>query len=136
MKKKIFLCLSVFNIILYLAMKSIWSGIEGMFGVSWLQFLLLGLLVAQVVTFLIFIMISKPLAWPTWVVGGLSILSTIVLGYMLYLGIGSLRYILRSFVLYTLWALCIWLFYLIVRRGLRLGSKRQRAVKITLVSFF
>jgi predicted phosphodiesterase len=136
MKKKIFFCLSVFNIILYLAMKSIWSGIEGMFGISWLQFLLLGLLVAQVVTFLIFTMISRRLVWATWVLGGLSILSSMVLGYMLYLGIGSLRYILRSFVLYALWALCIWLFYLIVRRGLRLGSKRQRVLKITAVSIF
>ena len=39
MKTKIFFGVALFNLLFYLAMESIWSGIQGMFGLWWLQYL-------------------------------------------------------------------------------------------------
>ena len=98
LKNKCFLILATFNLLFYLAMKSIWSGIEGIFGVSWLQYLLLGLLVVGALLALFLRLKNTQGALP-WIVEGFALLLLGGLGYMFYLGIGSLRYILRSFLI-------------------------------------
>ncbi len=111
-KTKVFLGLSLFNLLLYLSMESIWSGIQGMFGIAWLQylflFLLLGLFLAMVVLYAL-----RTAGKGMWIPGGLSLAFLVALGYMFYLGIGSLRYILRNFVIYlTFFWFVIFLLYL------------------------
>ncbi len=101
MRNKILLGVSVFNLLLYMAMQSIWSGIEGMLGVGWLQYLILGLLVATVMVLLFPVVTKTKKNW-VWIPGALAIALFGALAYMFYLGIGSLHYILRSFIEYTL----------------------------------
>ncbi|MBN2504557.1 MAG: metallophosphoesterase, partial [Bacilli bacterium] len=112
MKTKIFLAVSLFNLVFYLAMESIWSGIEGMFGLSWLQYLFLFLLI--VLFFVALILSAKNIEKKsTWIVGGLVFAFTIALSYMFYLGIGSLRYILRNFIIYSVtFGLALFVLYL------------------------
>lgn len=100
MKKSVAISfIGFFNFIFYLSMRSIWSGIEGMIGVSWLALLLFFILIilALMGFLLIFFRKSKFKIISTYGVGGINIVFTFVLFYMFYLGIGSLRYILRGF---------------------------------------
>jgi len=96
MRRKAFLILSVSDFVLYLSMKSIWSGIRGMTGVAWLAlflfFLFAGIAIAQTVLFLL-----KKKTIATDILGGLSAALTVVLLYMFYLGIGSLKFFVRAF---------------------------------------
>jgi len=113
MKNKLFFVLAVFNLLFYLAMKSIWSGIEGMFGIAWLQYLLLGILGAVAIVALAMVWKRSSGALP-WVNGVLAIVLCGALAYMFYLGIGSLRYILRSFLinLGIFFGICLILYFL------------------------
>ena len=112
MKTKIFFGVSLFNLLFYLAMESIWSGIQGMFGLWWLQYLFLALIVSLFIVMTV-LLAKKTSGKAPWVFGGLSLAFTIALGYMFYLGIGSLRYILRNFIIYSLaFALAFVILYL------------------------
>ncbi|MGI6392775.1 MAG: metallophosphoesterase family protein [Candidatus Izemoplasmatales bacterium] len=101
MKTKIFFGVALFNLLFYLAMESIWSGIQGMFGLWWLQYLFLGLIVL-IFLILVVMLAKKYIGKTVWVFGGISLAFTVALFYMFYLGIGSLRYILRSFAINVL----------------------------------
>jgi len=112
MKTKIFFGVSLFNLLFYLAMESIWSGIQGMFGLWWLQYLFLALIVSLFIVMTV-LLAKKTSGKAPWVFGGLSLAFTIALGYMFYLGIGSLRYILRNYIIYSLaFALAFVILYL------------------------
>ena len=98
MKKTLFLAiLAVFNLLFYYSMRSFWSGIEGMFGIWWLAYLFMAILsVLAVLTVVMRIVrYRKPVMF--WIVFGLSAALTVALGYMFYLGIGSLPYVLSTF---------------------------------------
>lgn len=96
MKKTIyFSIISIFNFILFFSMRSIWSGIEDMFGVAWLAYLLFGILVLLALVSLIKIFIKKNRLSLLLLI--ISLIFTIALCYMFYLGIGSYKYIIRTF---------------------------------------
>jgi hypothetical protein len=97
MKRILAVVLPVFDFTLFLAMRSIWSGIEGMFGVSWLSYLLFAVLTTLAFSgCLVAVLRPQARGWLLGfaIAGGILALP---LFYMLYLGIGSLHYILRSF---------------------------------------
>lgn len=133
MKNKLFLILAIFNLLLYLAMKSIWSGIEGMFGVSWLQYLLLGLLVVDALLAL-FLRVRKTQGALPWIVAGFAIVFLGGLGYMFYLGIGSLRYILRSFLILVAILMGILLIGFFLFRYPRTKLASSRGFRLTLMA--
>ena len=114
MKKTLFLAiLAVFNLLFYYSMRSFWSGIEGMFGIWWLAYLFLAILsfLAVLTVVMRIVRYRKPVMF--WIVFGLSAALTVALGYMFYLGIGSLPYVLSTFtdalvfvaVVYFIWFL-------------------------------
>ena len=96
MIKRVYFGIALFDFTIYLSMISIWSGIQGMTGIAWLQYLLLGWITLNLI-FVILASFVKIKPWAIHVSGGFSILFLIVLGYMFYLAIGSSRYIFRSF---------------------------------------
>ena len=103
MKRILAVVVTAFDFALYLAMRSIWSGIEGMFGIHWLQYVVFGLLSAL---FLASCLLAafRPKAKKAFL--GLLIAGAVLalpLFYMLNLGIGSSRYILRSFGRILVW---------------------------------
>ena len=107
MKRILAVVLTVFDFTLFLAMRSIWSGIEGMFGVSWLSYLLFALLTTlALASCLLAVLRPKSRGWFLGfaIAGGVLALP---LFYMLYLGIGSLHYILRSFGYILAWFVVI-----------------------------
>jgi len=97
MKKYLFLGVSLFNFTLYVSMRSIWSGIEGMFGIHILQFIFLFIVTALFLLALIqnHLKMNKIIQS---ILLGFSIFLTIALFYMFYLGIDSLRYFVRAFI--------------------------------------
>jgi len=101
MRNRILFGVSLFTLVLYMSMQSIWSGIEGMFGVSWLQYVILGLILGATVVLFMPMVIKTKKNW-VWIPGGLSIALGIAILYMLYLGIGSFHYIFRSFIEYVM----------------------------------
>jgi predicted phosphodiesterase len=106
MRKTLAVVLTVFDFAFYLSMKSNWSGIEGMFGVAWLQYMLLGLFAILAGT-AILLFFWKP---RSKALVGLSIAGgvlSLVLFFMLYMGIGGLQYILRSFADILFWLVVI-----------------------------
>jgi len=102
MKKVLAIIITVFDFALYLAMRSIWSGIEGMFGIHWLQYVLFGIVTALALFTILWALIKpQSKAFVGLLIGG-GVLA-LPLFYMLYLGIGSLYYILRSFLAILAW---------------------------------
>lgn len=96
MKKTIwFTIVSIFNFIFYFSMRSIWSGIEDMFGVAWLAYLLFAILFLLVLVSLIKVFTKKNRLSLLLLV--ISLIFTIALFYMFYLGMGSYKYIIRTF---------------------------------------
>ncbi len=96
MKKNMVSALSTFNLLLFLSMKSIWSGIEWMLGVSWLQFFFLGLFVLMFLTAIVHrFHPMKPVGVSILI--GVNGVFTIALGYMAYMGIDSYYFFVRSF---------------------------------------
>ena len=97
MKKNIYVGIALFNFTLYLSMKSIWSGIEGMFKVHALQYIFLGLICALL---LFSIVIRYIKIHNYWIIGGISLsgVLSLALFYMLYLGVDSYRYFIRAFI--------------------------------------
>lgn len=112
-KTSLLAVLTVFNLLFYYSMRSFWSGIEGMFGVWWLAYLLFIVIVALAVSSIILRLTKRANAVLFWVTFGLSIAITGGLGYMFYLGIGSLPFVLETFadalilvaVIYFIWFL-------------------------------
>ncbi|MDD4388895.1 MAG: hypothetical protein PHV87_06800 [Bacilli bacterium] len=98
MKKRFFLVvLAIFNLLFYFAMRSFWSGIEDMFGIWWLAYLIFLVIVAIAVTAVILQSIRCRNSVLIWILLGLSIALTGGLGYMLYMGRGSLQYVIKTF---------------------------------------
>ncbi|MDD3127367.1 MAG: metallophosphoesterase [Candidatus Izemoplasmatales bacterium] len=106
MRKIIALIISVFNFSLFLAMRSIWSGIEGMFGISWIQYIIFGLLTGLAITAVI-LFFAKPKSIVLLIIAILGGVLSIALFYMLYLGIDALTYIARSFGDILFWTVVI-----------------------------
>ena len=106
MRKIAAVIITGFDFALFLAMRSIWSGIEGMFGIDWIQYVLFGLFTGLTIsTIVLFFVKPKSNALIVLaIVGGVLMLA---LFYMLYLGIGSLMYILRSFGYILFWIVII-----------------------------
>jgi hypothetical protein len=102
MKKIIAIIVTVFDFVFYLSMRSIWSGIEGMFGVHWLQYLLFGLLTGLAAFTILWALIRpKCKAFLGLLIAGLVL--ALPLFYMFYLGRGSFYYISRSFLMILAW---------------------------------
>lgn len=97
MKKNIYSALAVFNFTLYISMKSIWSGIEGMFKIHALQYIFLGLICGLLLLSIILRYTTISKGWIYGLISFSGVLS-IALFYMLYLGIDSYRYFVRSFI--------------------------------------
>ena len=118
-------------------MESIWSGIEDMFGVSWLQYLVLLLLTIDLFVLYFSLLIKKKKV--TYLVFGIiACIFTIALFYMFYLGIGSLRYIARNFFEYSLMlaGACFVLYMLLFFPKTKLWHKRSfRLILASSLSF-
>ena len=80
-KTSLLAVLTVFNLLFYYSMRSFWSGIEGMFGVWWLSYLLFIVIAALVVFSIILRLTKRANAVLFWVAFGLSIAITGGLGY-------------------------------------------------------
>lgn len=113
MKKNIYAALAIFNFTLYLSMKSIWSGIEGMFKIHALQYIFLGLICGLLLFSIIIRYISIHNGWLYGLIS-LSAVFTIALFYMLYLGIDSYRYFVRAFVEILLMLFLIYAVYFFI----------------------
>ncbi|MFA5006721.1 MAG: metallophosphoesterase [Candidatus Izemoplasmatales bacterium] len=134
-RSKAFLILSVLDFAVYLSMKSIWSGIRGMTGVPWLAVFLFFLLLLIAVARAVLVILKKKTVAAD-VLGGLSVVLTIVLGYMFYLGIGSFKYFARAFgdILTTaVFLIAGWLF---VERYPKSSCARKRWYRRALYGFF
>jgi acid phosphatase type 7 len=96
-------------------MRSIWSGIEGMIGIHWLQFFFFGLLTVLMIGGLIaqFIPLNKIVLH---ILIDMSFALLIALSYMLYLGIDSLRFFIRAFVDILMVMMILYFVYFIIFR--------------------
>ena len=134
MKKRLFLGLSVFNLIFYLSQKSNWSGIEAMIGPSWLQYLIFMILfIIFIYEGVLFLFINKKTS--LWI----KVCQLILFGllwFMFYMGIGSLRYIFRSFIEY-LGGFMVLAFFIYLIRYYPLQTKSIQLIvrKITIIVF-
>lgn len=133
MKKNIFTGIAVFNFTLFLSMKSIWSGIEGMLKIHVLQYILLGILLGLMIFSVVarFIKIHK-----AWIIGGISLSGVLtgVLFYMLYLGIDSYRYFIRSFVEILLVLFLIYAVYFFIFKYPKCRLSQNRPYKQILLT--
>jgi hypothetical protein len=130
-KTNVVVFLSLFNLIFYFSMISFWSGIQGMLGVSWLAYLLLGIIAAVAIAAITFRLLRiNNLAVLIMII--FSGLITGVLAYMFYMGIGSLHYVLRTF-RYGLFVLAfITLIYYIIFIYPKCKLAKMKCVKLTL----
>jgi predicted phosphodiesterase len=113
MKKRIFSVLAIFNFSLYLSMRSIWSGIEGMFKIHALQYIIFLILTALFITSIIahFIKFNDKILVSLI---GLSIALLIGLFYMLYLGIDSYRFFVKTFFVILSYLLIAYFLYFLI----------------------
>lgn len=126
MKRTLAVLVAAFDFALYLSMRSIWSGIEGMFGIHWLQYVVFGLLAALLFS-ACFLAAFRPRAKRLFL--GLLIAGIVLalpLFYMLDLGIGSSRYILRSFARILAWyaVIALIVFFLFTYPNSALAKRR------------
>lgn len=135
MLKKGTVLISIFNFVYFLSMRSIWSGIQGMFGIVWLQYLLFGLLLALAIASVILFFL--PQNTKKIFVGVLiaSVVFTLVLSYMFYLGIGSVHYILRSFGDILFWLILIGLSIFMIFVYPKTRCSQSRVFKFGALSF-
>lgn len=135
MRKHIYLALSLFNFALYLSMRSIWSGIEGMIGIHWLQFFFFGLLTILMIGGLIaqFIPLNKIVLH---ILIDVSAALLIALSYMLYLGIDSLRFFTRAFVDILMTMMILYFVYFIIFRYPTCKLSKNRLYKRILFGTF
>jgi len=106
MRKRLAVMITAFDFIFYLSMRSNWSGIQGMFGIAWLQYVLFALLTGlALAAILLFLLKPKSKALLGIAIAG-GVLA-IGLFYMFYLGISALQYILRSFADILIWVVLI-----------------------------
>lgn len=99
--------LALFNVGWYLSMRSIWSGIYGMTGIRWLSMFLFGVL--------LMVMLAQGVVYWIWkqkaAQSGLTIFSILlssVLGFMFYMGIGSLRFFLFAWIDVLFYGSVVW----------------------------
>ncbi len=135
MKKTIFSCIAIFNFTLYLSMKSIWSGIEGMFKIHALQFIFLGIVSALFIASIIlhFIKIKNKYLY---ILMGFSVALTIALFYMLYLGIDSYRYFVKAFVEILMYLMLTYFVYFIIFKFPTCKLSKNRLYKRLLFGTF
>jgi hypothetical protein len=133
MKKTLFLAiLAVFNLLFYYSMRSFWSGIEGMFGIWWLAYLFLAILsfLAVLTVVMRIVRYRKPVMF--WIVFGLSAALTVALGYMFYLGIGSLPYVLSTFTDALVFVAVVYFIWFLLFTYPKTELSRRKAFKIPL----
>jgi hypothetical protein len=113
MKRSWGLWVALFNVGWYLSMRSIWSGIYGMTGVSWLAMFLFSLLVA--------VLLAQGAVFRIWknktaqiALTVLSLLISVVLGFMFYMGIGSLRFFLLAWIDVLFYVSIVWFAYVMI----------------------
>jgi len=133
MIKRLILALSIFNFTLFLSMRSVWSGIQKMFGLPWLQFFILGLLAALAMTLIVFEFV-KVKRFVIYIFGGLSIIFFIALAYMAYLGIGSNYYIIRSFGEILMYLIGMYFIYFIIFKFPKCRLYQNKLYKISLIA--
>ena len=135
MKKTIFSCIAIFNFTFYLSMKSIWSGIEGMFKIHALQFIFLGIVSALFILSIVlhFIKIKDKYLY---IFLGFSMVLTIALFYMLYLGIDSYRYFVKAFVEILMYLMLTYFVYFIIFKFPTCKLSKNRRYKRLLFGTF
>ena len=133
MKRMFYLAvLTVFNLLFYYAMRSFWSGIEGMFGIGWLAYLLFFVIIALVVTAILLRLLKCKNKILFWILFGLSLAITGGLGYMFYLGIGSLQYVIRTFCDGLLLTAIIYLIWFMIFVYPRTKFSKYKLIKVPL----
>lgn len=135
MKKRIFSGIAIFNFTLYLSMRSIWSGIEGMFKVHALQFIFFGIVSALLILSIIFYFIKVKDISAYIAIGGSLVLS-IALFYMLYLGIDSYRFFIKAFVEILMYLMLAYFVYFIIFKYPNCKLSKNRLYKRLLFGTF
>ncbi|PKK97408.1 MAG: hypothetical protein CVV58_01400 [Tenericutes bacterium HGW-Tenericutes-3] len=135
MKKTIYSCIAIFNFTLYLSMKSIWSGIEGMFKIHALQFIFLGIVSVLFILSIVlhFIKIKDKYLY---IFMSFSLVLTIALFYMLYLGIDSYRYFVKAFVEILMYLMLTYFVYFIIFKFPTCKLSKNRLYKRLLFGTF
>ncbi|MDD4077431.1 MAG: metallophosphoesterase [Bacilli bacterium] len=137
MKKRFFLAvLAIFNLLFYFSMRSFWSGIEDMFGIWWLAYLIFLVIIAIAVTAVILRLAKCKNSVLIWILLGLSIALTGSLGYMFYMGRGSLQYVIRTFcdaLLCTAMVYLIWFMFFVYPKTKLVRYKLMKAPLFILV---
>lgn len=113
MKKRIFSIVAIFNFSLYLSMRSIWSGIEGMFKIHALQYVIFLILTALFIASIIahFVKFNDKILIALI---SLSLALLIGLFYMLSLGIDSYRFFVKTFFVILSYLLIAYFLYFLI----------------------
>jgi len=135
MKKNLFSGIAIFNFTLYLSMRSIWSGIEGMFKIHALQFVFFGIVSALFILSIVFRFVKVKTSIIYALIGFSSFLS-IALFYMLYLGIDSHRYFIRAFVEILMYLMIAYFAYFIIFKFPSCQLSKNRLYKRILFGTF